>query len=120
MSEEKNYLISDEEGNLFAVKDWEQLFELLKIEELEDLYIVTKYTHAFEEAMIELEERELIERVTEGTAPIEEIANSLDKMGEYIGTERVLELDKIVKELLDNKAGNIDNTIDPINFIHLN
>lgn len=120
MSEEKNYLISDEEGNLFAVKSWDELFELLNTEEVEDLYVVTKYTHAFEEAMIELEEKGMIQKVEGGVAPIEDIANSLDKMGEYIGTDRVKELDQKVKILFDNKSGKVDKNIDPSTFLHLN
>ena len=116
MSEEKNYLISDEEGNLFAVKDWDLLIKEVSREDLEDIYVVAKYTHSFEEAMIELEERGVIEKIKGGVAPLEEIANSLDRITEEIGVERAKELDEKVKTLLSQKSDDID----PASFMHLN
>ncbi|HUU89568.1 MAG TPA: hypothetical protein VMX17_17685 [Candidatus Glassbacteria bacterium] len=116
MSDKKNYLIADEEGNLYGVNSWVELFEVLEVDELEDLYVVTKYTHSLEEAMIELEEKNVIEQIKGGVAPIEDIANSLDKISEQIGLERTKELDAKVKALLDSRSKDID----PSSFMHLN
>ena len=116
MSEEKVYLLSDEDGNLFNVKDWDKLFIATTRSELEDLYVVAKYTHSVEEAMIELEEKGIIEKIKGGDAPLEEIANSLDKITEEIGIERVKVLDVKVKMLLANRGDDID----PSSIMHLN
>jgi hypothetical protein len=116
MSDKKVYVLADEIGNLFTVQDWDRLFEELEDYEIENLYVVQKFNHSIEEAMIELEEKDLIEKATEGQAPLEELANSIDKLAEYIGKERVERLDVKVKQLLDR---GFDDT-NPANYIHLN
>lgn len=112
--EEKIYLISDEEGNMFVVKDWDRLFNETASEDLEGIYIVTKYNYTLEEALMELENNGMIEKADDDNiAPLGDIVNSLDKMSEHIGMERIKELDDEVIKLLSIPR-------QPPNFLHLN
>lgn len=117
MEEEKVCLLADDEGNLFTVKDWNRLFTELSEDEVEDLYVVSKFFHSFEETMIEMEDKGLIESAKDDAeAPLDLIANSLDKITEHLGMEKIKELDEKVKTLFDQGSDNIN----PSNFMHLN
>ena len=116
MSENKIYLIVDENGNYFRVNNWEGLFTDINKKDIEELYIYQKWHYIIEETMVEFEEKNLIEKVSSGAAPLEELANSIDKISEFLGSEKIKELDERVQEIIQS---GLDNP-NPSNFMHLN
>lgn len=117
--EEVIYLIADEEGNLFTVKNWEDIFANLSLEELEDLYIICKYYITYEETIIKLKNSDLIEPLDEEYVepPLEGVQNSLIVMSEKLGDEVIKTLDDRVLNLFQQNfsSGNQSN-----GFLHLN